>query len=56
MMIECGIGVVTKVAAERTRRGDSFWNEIDFVGANVMMAILADFMLTWIPAPRLSYV
>ncbi|KAL6763976.1 hypothetical protein V8C86DRAFT_1783279 [Haematococcus lacustris] len=54
--IECGIGVVTKVTAESTKRGDSFWPEIDFVGANVVMAIIADFMLTWIPAPTLSYV
>lgn len=53
--IECGIGVVTKVTAEKTKRGDSFWPEIDFVGANVVMAIIADFMLTWIPAPTLSY-
>jgi len=53
--IECGIGVVTKVTAEKTKREDSFWSEIDFVGANVVMAIIADFMLTWIPAPTLSY-
>ncbi len=55
MAIECGIGVVTKVTAEKTKRGESFWREIDFVGANVVMAIIADFMLTWIPAPTLSY-
>lgn len=29
--------------------------EIDFVGANIGMAIIADFMLTWLPAPTLSY-
>lgn len=53
--IECGIGVVTKVTAEKTKREDAFWKEIDFVGANVVMAIIADFMLTWIPAPTLSF-
>ncbi|KAG1671813.1 hypothetical protein FOA52_000190 [Chlamydomonas sp. UWO 241] len=53
--IECGIGVCTKVAAEKTKRGAAFWNEIDFVAANVMMAIIADFMLTWLPAPTLSF-
>jgi hypothetical protein len=53
--IECGIGVVTKVTAEKTKREDNFWREIDFVGANVLMAIIADFMLTWIPAPTLSF-
>ncbi|GAX75459.1 hypothetical protein CEUSTIGMA_g2902.t1 [Chlamydomonas eustigma] len=54
--IECGIGVVTKVTAEKAKREDNFWNEIDFVGANVVMAIIADFMLTWLPAPTLSYI
>lgn len=53
--IECGIGIVTKVTAEKTKREDNFWREIDFVGANVLMAIIADFMLTWIPAPTLSF-
>lgn len=55
LAIECGIGVVTKVTAEKTKREDKFWAEIDFVGANVVMAIIADFMLTWLPAPTLSY-
>ena len=54
--IECGIGVVTKITAEKAKREDNFWKEIDFVGANVVMAIIADFMLTWLPAPTLSYV
>ena len=53
--IECGIGILTKVTAENTKRGAMFWNEIDFVGANVVMAIIADFMLTWLPAPTLSF-
>ncbi len=29
--------------------------ELDFVLANVMMALIADFMLVWLPAPTLSY-
>ena len=29
--------------------------ELDFVAANVMMALIADFMLVWLPAPTLSY-
>lgn len=29
--------------------------ELDFVGANVVMALIADFMLVWLPAPTLSY-
>ena len=53
--IECGIGVITKVTAERAKRGDLFWGQIDFVGADVIMALIADFMLTWLPAPTLSF-
>lgn len=29
--------------------------ELDFVAANLVMAIIADFMLVWLPAPTLSY-
>jgi uncharacterized membrane protein len=29
--------------------------ELDFVAANVLMAIIADFMLVWLPAPTLTY-
>lgn len=53
--IEVGIGIVTKVTAEYAKRGDNFTNEIDFVAANVVMAIIADFMLTWLPAPTMSF-
>ena len=53
--VECGIGVCTKSAAEYTKRQENFWKELDFVLANVIMAILADFMLVWLPAPTLVY-
>jgi hypothetical protein len=53
--IECGIGVCTKMSAEYAKRGsDNFPKELDFVAANVLMAIIADFMLVWLPAPTLS--
>lgn len=55
LAIELVIGVVMKITAEKTKRKDSFWAEIDFVAANIVMAIIADFMLTWLPAPTLSY-
>ena len=29
--------------------------ELDFVLANVIMALVADFMLVWLPAPTLSF-
>jgi|LauGreSBDMM110SN_4_FD.fasta_scaffold70818_2 hypothetical protein len=53
--IECGIGVITKVTAEITKRQDLFWSQVDFVIADVIMALIADFMLTWLPAPTLSF-
>lgn len=52
--IECGIGIGTKLSAEYTKRGDNFAKEADFVAANVLMAIIADFMLVWLPAPTLA--
>lgn len=53
--IECGIGIGTKCAAESKKRGDAFKQELDFVTANVIMAIIADFMLVWLPAPTMSF-
>ena len=52
---QVGIGICTKSTAEYTKRGDHFWNEIDYVGANLAMAIVADFMLVWLPAPTLAF-
>ena len=49
--IEVGIGVCTKVTAEYAKRHGTFAKELDFVAANVLMAIIADFMLVWLPAP-----
>ena len=53
--IEVGIGVGTKSAAEAAKRGPAFRDELDFVAANVAMALIADFMLVWLPAPRLAF-
>jgi len=53
--IEVGIGICTKSAAEAAKRGPSFSDELDFVAANVAMALIADFMLVWLPAPRLAF-
>lgn len=52
--MECGVGVFTKTAAEWERRRENFVKEIDFVIADVVMAIVADFMLVWLPAPTVS--
>ncbi|XP_044491098.1 protein RETICULATA-RELATED 4, chloroplastic-like [Mangifera indica] len=52
--IECGVGIFTKTAAELERRRENFTKELDFVFADVVMAIIADFMLVWLPAPTVA--
>ncbi|KAK3422973.1 hypothetical protein EUGRSUZ_G03331 [Eucalyptus grandis] len=52
--MECGVGIFTKSAAELERRRERFTKELDFVFADVVMAIIADFMLVWLPAPTVS--
>ncbi|XP_058077479.1 protein RETICULATA-RELATED 4, chloroplastic [Magnolia sinica] len=52
--MECGVGIFTKTAAEWERRRENFFKELDFVFADVVMAIIADFMLVWLPAPTVS--
>jgi hypothetical protein len=52
--IEVGIGIGTKCTAEYAKRGEFFLPQIDFVVANVIMALVADFMLVWLPAPTFS--
>lgn len=49
--IEVGIGICTKTTAEYTKRGEQFNSQLDFVFANICMALIADFMLVWLPAP-----
>ncbi|KAJ4846963.1 Protein RETICULATA-RELATED 4, chloroplastic [Turnera subulata] len=41
-------------AAELEKRRENFSKELDFVFADVVMAIIADFMLVWLPAPTVS--
>nr|XP_027106949.1 protein RETICULATA-RELATED 4, chloroplastic-like [Coffea arabica] len=52
--IECGVGIFTKTAAELKKRREKFSKELDFVFADVVMALVADFMLVWLPAPTVS--
>ena len=52
LAIELGIGLTMKILAELNKRGDNFNQELDFVFANVVMALIADTMLVWLPAPR----
>lgn len=55
MPLQVGIGICTKTTAEATKRGDMFFSELDFVVANVIMALVADFCLVWLPAPTVTW-
>jgi hypothetical protein len=52
--IEVGIGICTKTTAEYAKRQDKFSSQLDFVAANIIMALIADFMLVWLPAPTFA--
>ncbi|GMI84144.1 hypothetical protein HRI_002083700 [Hibiscus trionum] len=52
--IECGVGIFAKTAAEYERRRENFFKELEIVFADVVMAIIADFMLVYLPAPTIS--
>ncbi|GMI89068.1 hypothetical protein HRI_002576100 [Hibiscus trionum] len=52
--MECGVGIFTKTAAEYERRRENFFNELEIVFADVVMAVIADFMLVYLPAPTVS--
>ncbi|XP_028758788.1 protein RETICULATA-RELATED 4, chloroplastic [Neltuma alba] len=54
VIMECGVGMFTKTAAEYERRREKFFDELEIVFADVVMAILADFMLVYLPAPTVS--
>lgn len=54
VFMECGVGMFTKTAAEYERRRENFFNELEIVFADVVMAVIADFMLVYLPAPTVS--
>ncbi|KAL8129351.1 hypothetical protein V2J09_018506 [Rumex salicifolius] len=54
LAMECGVGVFTKTAAEYERRRGDFFNELEVVFADVVMGIIADFMLVYLPAPTVA--
>lgn len=45
------VGIFGKLSAEYEARKDRFWIEKEFVGANLLSALLADFALVYFPAP-----
>lgn len=54
IMIEVGIGIFGKLSAEFEQRRAAFWREGEFVFANLLTAILADFALVYLPAPSVA--
>lgn len=52
--IEEGIGVFGKLSAEYEQRRADFWRQGEFVFANLITAILADFALVYLPAPSVA--
>ena len=53
--IEIGIGIITKCSAEYQKRKPHFKEEIDFAFANLLMALVADWMLVFLPAPTMVF-
>ncbi|KAF6140743.1 hypothetical protein GIB67_035170 [Kingdonia uniflora] len=53
-MIVIFLAYIFQTAAEYERRRENFMKELDFVIADVAMAIIADFMLVWLPAPTVA--
>lgn len=53
--IELGIGVFTKCSAEYQKRKPNFMKEVDFALANLLMALVADWMLVYLPAPTMVF-
>ena len=51
LALEVVMGMVTKVIAELEKRPGKFVAQLDLVFANVIMALITDVMLVWIPAP-----
>ncbi len=51
IVVEEGIGVFGKLSAEYEQRRHNFWAEKEFVFANLLSALLADFALVYFPAP-----
>jgi Protein RETICULATA-related len=54
IMIEEGMGIAGKLGAEYERRRENFFKEGEFVFANLITALLADFALVYLPAPSVA--
>lgn len=54
IMIEEGMGIAGKLGAEYEKRRENFFREGEFVFANLVTALLADFALVYLPAPSVA--
>lgn len=54
ILIEEGMGIAGKLGAEFERRRENFFKEGEFVFANLVTALLADFALVYLPAPSVA--
>ncbi|CAM9248013.1 unnamed protein product [Heterosigma akashiwo] len=52
--MEIGIGGVCQLAAEVKERGDKLLQQLDFVVADVLTCVIANFMAVWLAAPTLA--
>ncbi|KAG0631380.1 hypothetical protein M758_1G249000 [Ceratodon purpureus] len=55
LAIEESISITTTLLAQYQRRGDRFWNEIEYVITDSVRGAVVDFFTVWLPAPTLSF-
>lgn len=55
LAIEETISITTTVLAQYQRRGDRFWQEIEYVITDSVRGAVVDFFTVWLPAPTLSF-
>ncbi|KAG0620209.1 hypothetical protein M758_4G198200 [Ceratodon purpureus] len=55
LAIEESISITTTLFAQYQRRGDRFWNEIEYVITDSVRGAVVDFFTVWLPAPTLSF-
>lgn len=55
LAIEESISITTTLLAQYQRRGDRFWQEIEYVITDSVRGAVVDFFTVWLPAPTLSF-
>mmetsp|Transcript_34905 Transcript_34905/g.44522 ORF Transcript_34905/g.44522 Transcript_34905/m.44522 type:complete len:415 (-) Transcript_34905:304-1548(-) len=52
--IEIGIGGICQLAAEINQRGDKLLSQLDFVIADILTCVIANFVAVWMAAPTIK--